>query len=141
MASQNSLRLEALALEKELGRKICFADLEGNGLPALLRELVYQFFNHLGAYGMAPDVRSDCEVYDMKPVFVEFVDHKADHMVVMLRDHTDAISLAETREKIFFGPFEVKTILFDAQDFVHVAADHPTDLACQFFFLRGRLRA
>jgi hypothetical protein len=59
---------------------------------------------------------------------VQFVNHEANYLVVVFGYHANAISLAQTTQKIVFTPGKFKTIGFNRQYFGHVAANHPPNV-------------
>jgi hypothetical protein len=62
---------------------------------------------------------------------VEFVDHKADDTMIEFGDCTNAVSLAEAAQKLFFCPRLLEAAAFNAQYLIHVAANEPADLGAR----------
>ncbi len=79
------------------------------------------------------------EIENVQLVLVQFVNHEADDLLAMLRDHADAIALPQAAQEIFLGPGEFKALLFGLKYLGHVAANHPANMdACLFFFRATR---
>ena len=82
----------------------------------------------------------NCKIQDMKPIFVQLVNHEPHYFVILLRDHTDAISLPETSNEIILAPGKLKAGVLDSKHRRHVSANHPANMnAHRFGFHVGLL--
>jgi hypothetical protein len=75
------------------------------------------------------------EVEYVEPGLVQLVDHEPHNPIVVLRDHADAVALAQASNKVLLEPRELETFVFDVQDFGHIAADHPPDVNANLLLL------
>ena len=64
---------------------------------------------------------------------MQLIDHEADNFLLVLRDHADAVSLAEATQKVFFRPGKLKALMLNAQNIRHISTNQPTDLNRQFW--------
>jgi hypothetical protein len=49
------------------------------------------------------------EIKDVQPIFVQFVDHESDNLIVFLSHHAYAITLPQTSNEVIFVPCKLKT--------------------------------
>jgi len=74
----------------------------------LVRKLADQLGNHLSTNTRAAIFVMDRKIKYMETSLVQLVDHEADHLVIMLGNHPDAIALPQAAYKILFVPGKFK---------------------------------
>ncbi len=104
VTSQDADRFEVLLFEEQLAVQIPFTDLDDDLTTALLGELVDQPEHHLGSDALATSFRSDCEIQNMQPRLVQLINHEPENSMIVLSDHSDAVTLTEAAEKVFVVP-------------------------------------
>ena len=139
MAAEDADRPESLVAEEQLAVQVPLTAFEHDLVATLLRELVDETQNHLLTDSVATDFGGDGKVQNLQPRLVQFVDHEADDLVIVLRDHPNAVPLAEAAEEVFIRPGKLKAGRFDAKDFLHIAANQPANLDVELcmLFTRG----
>jgi hypothetical protein len=71
---------------------------------------------------------------------VQFIDHEADDLVVMVGYHADAIASPQATDELVFRPGKLEALAFYFENFSHIAPDHPADVQTSFL-LRIRTHA
>ena len=135
MAPQHADRPERLVAEEQLAFQIPLATFEHDLVAALLRQFVDQAEDHLRSDAIATDFRSHGEVQNLQPRLVQLIDHEADDLMIVFGHHADAVPLTQTAEEILVRPRELEAGRFNAENFLHVAADQPANLNVQMFTL------
>lgn len=120
---------ESVVGKKQLRGNVGFTYLQNDFATPLLRQFVDQALNHLSTNAVASGFGSDCKIQNSQYGFVQFIDHGPHNFVIEFSHGTDAVSLPKTTEKFLFGPWELKTVSLDGQDFIHIPSDQPANLS------------
>ena len=68
------------------------------------------------------------KVENVQAVFVEFINHEPNHLVIFFSDHPNAIALSQAPNEVFFIPRKFETSVLNAENRRHVASDHPANM-------------
>ena len=74
---------------------------------------------------------ADGEIQQVQSRLVQLIDHEADDAVVVLGHHADAVALPQAANEVLFAPGELESLVFDFQNFGHVATNHPANMNAQ----------
>ena len=133
---KNRSGAESGFLEKQLSAEIRFSDFERDGSSSLLGKLINELSHHVPPDAESTKLLCNRKAHHMHAILEELVNHETPYAMLVIRNHANAISLAQTAQKIFFVPRKLEALCFDVQHIPHIPTNHPPHLnICRIHFL------